>query len=133
MKIKYYFVFCLLVLGLSGCICLKSDDVAKQTGCISLELDEATKCTGELSMASLIYYGYKNSWPGSIDDLKLFCSENQEDCPLLDWNKYAHTKFETLPDESLRLKFYISEDPNESLDNQKNKIVLTLPKPDIHK
>jgi hypothetical protein len=132
MKFKDYFVFCLLVLGLSGCICLKSDDVVKQTDSISPDMDKAANAIG-LSITSLVYYGHKNRWPCSIDDLKLFCLENHEECLLFGWNKIANIKFETLPDESLRLEFYILEDPNESLDNQKNNIVLTLQKPDIQK
>jgi hypothetical protein len=119
MKLKNYFVLCLLLLGL--------------TGCISLKLDEAAKQIGELSWASLIYQGHNDSWPNSIDELKSFCSQNQEECPSLDWNKYTNAKFETLPDESLRLEFYISEEQNESLNSQKPNVVVTLSKPEIQK
>ena len=117
MKFKNYFVFCFFLFGLSGCF--------------NLKLDEAAKQTGELSTAFLIYYGHNNSWPSSIDELKSFCSQNQEECFPLDWNKYTNAKFEILPDDSLRLEFYISEEPNESPNSQKPNIVVTLSKPDI--
>ena len=121
MKFKNHFMFCFLVLVLSGCVKLEP------------ELGEAFEQTAELSTTSFIYYIHNSSWPGSIEELKFFCSQNQEKCLPLDWNKYTNVIFEILPDESLRLKLYISGGPNESANSQETKAFVTLPKPDIQK
>ena len=121
MKFKIYILYCLFLIGLSGCMSQK-------------ELDEALNPMFDLCFASQIYYyNHNNQWPNSIDDLKSFCSENQENCFVLDWNKYGHANLETLPEGSLKIEMYIPDEPNKPLKSKKPNFVMTIPKLTIQK
>jgi len=112
-----HFVCFLLVLGLSGCV---SDN-----------LDERFDRIVNVYCASMIYYTQNDRWPNSINELKLFCSENKELCPPLDWDKCATTSFKAEQDGSLKIEFYFFDDPNQVRGGQKPNATITIEKPNI--
>ena len=75
------------------------------------------------------YYGNNKKWPNSITDLKSFCSEKQDNCLPVDWNKYKNANFKTLPDGSLKVEVYIPEDNNDLSKNKNPNLVMTIQKP----
>jgi hypothetical protein len=117
MKFKILFLYCLFLIGLSGCMSQK-------------QLEEASKPTFDIfGVSSNYYYSHNNHWPTSIDELKSFCSKTPENCPLLDWNKYSHAHLETLSNNSLKVELYIPDDPNMPLNGKKPNLTITFHEP----
>ena len=119
MKFKSHFIYCLLLLGMSGCMSQK-------------KFDKDFNPVSDLLAASFsYYYNHQENWPASVDELKCFCSEDANKCPLsLNWNKYANTHLEILPDGYLKIDAHISADPNKPLNSGKLDVVLTMSKPE---
>jgi hypothetical protein len=90
MKTMNYFVYCLLLFLLGGCVCHWAEDMGQTVA--------------ELPSVSLFFYAENNRWPNSIDELKVFYSEKQYACPNIDWDKYTDATFLELSDGSLQIE-----------------------------
>jgi len=60
-----------------------------------------------------IYYIENSRWPQTLEELKDFCSENPEKCEPVDWDKFASTSFQTLPDGRLKIEAVQSSEQGE--------------------
>ncbi len=108
-------LFCLLFC-LSGCVGERVSQVFKS----------AIQNDVMLLLNTYIYYAKNDKWPNSIEELKNFCSKNQEDCAQINWDKFTSVNFQTLPDGKLKLEATQSQEQGKFSFNT----VLDVPKQD---
>ncbi|MBN1787936.1 MAG: hypothetical protein JW806_06015 [Sedimentisphaerales bacterium] len=118
MKLKYcLLIYYLFLLTVSGCVSQKKFDKV------------CDPASGLLAASFSYYYDHNEHWPASLDELKSFCSEDVNRCPLFEWDRYSNTHLEILPDGSLKIESHISADPDKPSNSDKLDFALTISKP----
>lgn len=108
MKIKNLFVCCLLIFLLAACSTQPmSDESNKASEQAVIRIVTTAMC---IPMAAEAYHLENHKWPNSINELKVFYAEKEDNCTDVIRALSADTTFQTLPDDELEIQFQICSD-----------------------